>query len=103
MRPRRAALFGVVNFSAPLSCAEDALGQSIDISVGADAGALTLPSLPDWQGDPLHKPLLGPGPARNWKRGEDLIDWGYPFSFPTGKGAAVTRALMEFGAQPDEF
>lgn len=103
MHHRRTALFGIVDFSPPLSCPEDALGQSIDISVEANAGTLTLPSLPDWEGDPLHKPLLGPAAARNWKRGENLIDWGRPFSFSTGKGATVTRALMEFQAMLDDF
>lgn len=101
--PRRAALFGLINFSPALFCAEDALGQPIDISVGANKGTLTLPSLPDWTGDPLHKPLLGPLPARTWKRGEDPIEWGEPFSFPTGKGGTVRRGLMQFQARPDNF
>src|SRR6266487_2620324 len=100
MTSRRAAVFGLINFSPELLCDEDALGQPIDIAVGENTGTLTLPSLPDWTGDPLRKPLLGPLPARNWKRGENLIEWGEPFSFPTGRGGTVRRGLMRFQAKP---
>jgi hypothetical protein len=74
---RDSALVGIVRFFTPVLCAKDALGQPIDISVGGNEGTLTLPSLPDWkekEEDPLHKPLVGPFPARTWKRGGDLID-----------------------------
>ena len=92
-----------------------------------EATRASLPPLPAWQTTPewtpmapipglapafrvlavlefiVHKPLLGPTAARNWKRGDNLIDWGRPFSFPAGKGANVTRALIEFKALPDDF
>lgn len=97
------ALFGIVNFAALLSCADDALGQPIDVSVGGIRGTLTLPSLPDWTGDYLHKPLMGPIPAQIWRRGKKLIDWGAPFSFRTGKGATVRHALIEFQVQPHDM
>ena len=94
----RDCVLGIVDFSTALFCAKDALGQPVDISVGGHAGILTLPSLPDWkekEEDPLHEPLLGPIRARTWKRGDTLIHWGMPWSFPGGD-AGVERALMEF-------
>jgi hypothetical protein len=103
MTSRPKAVFGLINFSPELLCDEDALGQPIEITVGKNTGTLTLPSLPDWTGDPLHKPLLSPLPARTWKRGDNLIEWGKPFSFPTGRGGMVRRGLMRFQAKPGDL
>ncbi|NJM11781.1 MAG: hypothetical protein HC889_07765 [Synechococcaceae cyanobacterium SM1_2_3] len=101
-------LYGIIEFSTPLYCSADALGQTVDVSIGGHAGTLTLPSLPDWHDqdkDPLHKPLLGPSAACTWKRGERLIYWGRPRSYPMGE-ALVECALLEFvlhrnNLQPD--
>src|SRR6266853_6052845 len=99
------ALLGIVSFSTSLLCAKDSLGHSLDVRVGTNAGTLTLPSLPEWQekeDDPLHKPLLGPLPARKWKRGDSLIVWGWPCSYPTGE-ALVEKALLEFYVEPNDY
>jgi len=98
-------LYGIVEFSPSLYCSADALGQTVDISIGGCTGTLTLPSLPVWgkrEEDPLHKPLLGPAQARTWKRGEELIYWGLPHSYPAGD-ASVNLALIEFPLHPDNL
>jgi len=98
-------LFGIVKFSPALCCAANALGCSVDVSVGGIKGTLTLPSLPDWgikEDDPLHMPLLGPGQARSWKQGEDLIFWGKPHSYPDGE-SVVEQALFQFQLEPENF
>jgi len=91
-------VFGIVEFAETLFCAADSLGQTVNISLAEHAGTLTLPSLPEWdknEQDPLHKPLLGPPPARTWKRGESPINWGRPTTYPTGT-SEVKLALLEF-------
>jgi hypothetical protein len=98
-------LFGIVKFSPSLCCAANTLGCSVDVSVGGIKGTLTLPSLPDWgikEEDPLHMPLLGPGQARTWKQGEELIFWGKPHSYPDGE-SAVEQALFQFQVEPENF
>jgi len=90
-------LYGIIGFSASLYCAEDVLAKTVDISVGGHKGKLTLPSLPDWgesESDPLHKPLLPPDNAKEWKRGEKPLYWGRPLSYPSGN-ASVELALLE--------
>ena len=90
--------YGILKFFRPIECSADALGQAVDISIGGHTGKLTLPSLPDWQDqddDPFHKPLLGPSVACTWKRGEKLINWGRPSTYPMEQ-ASVKRALVEF-------
>jgi len=92
------ALYGLVEFSNPIFCSADALGAVVDIEIGGQVGKLMFPSLPAWderEEDPLHMPLLGPTPARSWKRGDRLISWGWPQSYPMGN-ARVERALLEF-------
>ncbi|WP_338462132.1 hypothetical protein VZH09_01095 [Synechococcus elongatus IITB7] len=91
-------IFGVVSFTEPLYCAADSLGKTISISLQGIEGSLTLPSLPTWdesEKNSWHKPLLGPLPARSWKRGGELIFWGCPISYPQGE-ASVELALFEF-------
>jgi hypothetical protein len=98
-------LYGIVEFSTSLFCSSDTLGQTVDISIGGHTGTLALPSLPDWgehEEDPLHRPLLGPAQARTWKRGESLIYWGRPNSYPSGD-ASVELALIEFPLHPDNL
>ncbi len=91
-------IFGIIEFTESLYCASDSLGKTASVMLGGVEGTLTLPSLPEWgesEEDPLHKPLLGPLPARLWKRGETPISWGRPTSYPTGT-ATVELALLEF-------
>lgn len=98
-------LFGLIEFSTPLYCSADALGQAIDISIGGHVGTLTLPSLPNWskqKEEPLAKSLLGPIQARTWKKGENLIYWGSLNSYPQGD-ATVLLALMEFPSSHDHL
>lgn len=98
-------IYGIVQFTTPLFCSADVLGKTVDISIGGHTGTLTLPSLPVWgkpEDDPLHKPLLAPAPARNWKRGERLVYWGSPVSYPAGE-ASVELAMMEFPLHPDNL
>ena len=98
-------LFGIVKFSPSLCCAANALGCSVDVSVGGIKGTLTLPSPPDWgikEDDPLHMPLLGPGQARTWKQGGNLMFWGKPHSYPDGE-SAVEQALFQFQLDPEYF
>ncbi len=98
-------LYGVVEFSPSLCCAANALGCSVDVSVGGIKGTLTLPSLPEWgakEDDPLNRPLLGPGQARTWKQGERLMFWGKPHSYPDGE-SAVEQALFQFLLEPENF
>ncbi len=95
---REPAIYGIVEFSNSIFCSADALGAVVDIEIGGQVGTLMFPSLPAWgEGveDPLHMPLLGPTPARSWKRGDKLISWGWPQSYPTGN-ASVELALIEF-------
>lgn len=102
MYPRR-TIFGIIEFSESLYCASDSLGKAASVILGGVEGTLTLPSLPEWlenEKDPLHKPLLGPPPARSWKRGETLICWGCPTSYPDGT-ADVELALLEFHLEVD--
>ena len=98
-------LFGIVKFSPSLCCAANALGYSVDVTVGGIKGTLTLPSLPDWginEDHPLDRPLLGPGQARTWKQGERLMFWGKPHSYPDGE-SAVEQALFQFPLEPESF
>lgn len=98
-------VLGILEFTKQLYCDADSLGQATDISLAGFAGKLTLPSLPEWgenETDPLHKTLLGPEPARTWKRGETLIYWGSPTSYPTGT-ATVELALFEFDLESDNY
>jgi hypothetical protein len=91
-------VFGIIEFAEALFCAADTLGQAIDISFAGYEGTLTLPSLPEWgrdEQDPLRKPLLAPPPARTWKCGDSLINWGRPNSYPDGT-SNVELALLEF-------
>src|SRR4030042_1841074 len=97
-------VFGIVEFAETLFCAADSLGQTVHISLAKYVATLTLPSLPEWDKNeqaPLHKPLLGPPPARTWKRGESLINWGRPTSYPTGT-SEVELALLEFSLAPED-
>lgn len=98
-------VFGIVEFTKTLFCAADSLGQTVNIQLAGRTGTLTLPSLPDeWdkvEQDPIRKPLLGPPPARTWKRGESPINWGYPTSYPTGT-SGVELALLEFSLAPED-
>ena len=96
-------MYGIIKFSTALNCSADVLGQSVEVSIGNIMGVLTLPLLPEWKEeevDPLRKPLLGPGSARTWKRGEDLIDWGRAYTYPTGD-AQVEHALLRFTLNQD--
>jgi len=98
-------IVGLVEFSRSLFCGADALGQTSDISIGGHSGTLTLPSLPVWaehEKHPLDKPLVGPLAARKWKRGEELIHWGSPVSYPVGD-ATVDRAVAEFVLDSDNL
>jgi hypothetical protein len=98
-------LFGIVKFSPSLCCAANALGCTVDVSVGGIKGTLTLPSLPHWgikEDDPLHMPLLGPGQARTWKQGHELVFWGKPHSYPDGE-SVVEQALFQFQLDPENF
>ncbi len=91
-------IFGIVKFSLPLFCSKDSLGQSVEICIAGNDSTLTLPSLPEWtenESDPLHMPLVPPTEAKTWKRGEKLIFWGSPVSYPSGE-AQVEKALLEF-------
>lgn len=95
-------IFGIVSFTEPLYCAADSLGKAISVSLQGIEGSLTLPSLPPWdesEKNSWHKPLLGPLPARSWKRGDELIFWGHPISYPQGE-ASVKLALFEFLVEP---
>ncbi|MCG7851323.1 MAG: hypothetical protein MIO92_02270, partial [Methanosarcinaceae archaeon] len=98
-------ILGILEFTKSLYCASDSLGQTVDILLAGVEGKLTLPSLPEWgenETDPLHKPLLGPESARTWKRGETLIYWGSPTSYPTGT-ATVELALLEFTLEAENY
>lgn len=91
-------IFGLIEFSEPLYCAPDSLGQSVAIKIAGYKGTLTLPSLPEWskdKTDPLHMPLIAPPPAKTWKGGGELLTWGRPFSYPSGH-SEVYLALIEF-------
>ena len=98
-------VLGILEFTESLYCASDSMGKTANISFAGIEGKLTLPSLPEWgenEDDPLHKPLLGPEQARTWKRGEKLIYWGSPTSYPTGT-ATVELALLEFAIELENF
>lgn len=91
-------IYGIIEFSTALDCSANVLGKTVEISIGSILGTLTLPFLPDWkerEEAPLRMPLLGPGKARTWKRGEEPIYWGRPYCYPTGD-SHVERALLEF-------
>jgi len=93
-------VYGIIEFSTSLLCSADALGETVDITIRGHSGTLTLPSLADWDlnedsSNHLNKLLLGPNPARTWKRGDELIYWGKPISYPSGE-SSVERALFEF-------
>lgn len=88
---------GIIEFSSPLFCAKDSLGQSIDISIANNDAIFSLPSLPEWvenEPDPLHKPLVPPMNAKNWKEGKKPIYWGSPDYYPTGE-SSVRKAFLE--------
>jgi len=100
-------VYGIIHFSPSLLCSADGLGESADISIGGHAGSLTLPSLDEWEEDikdsfdHLNKLLLGPLPARSWKKGEKLIFWGKPVVYPSGE-SEVECALVEFRSFSDD-
>lgn len=96
-------LYGLIEFSDELYCASDSLGSSVNIVLANYPATLTLPSLPIWElneKDPLRKYLTGPKPADKWKRGNDLIFWGRPTSYPDGN-SLVKFALLEFSLDPE--
>jgi hypothetical protein len=94
-------LYGIIEFSTALLCSADALGQSVNITIRGNSGILTLPTRTEWESNEndsfnhSNKLLLGPIPARTWKRGDALIYWGKPISYPSGE-SDVERALFEF-------
>lgn len=98
-------IYGITEFSTPIICSAEVLGRSIEITIGGQIGTLTFPSLPEWQtgnNSLLFKQLLGPEPARSWKRGDELIVWGHPVSYPD-KVSEVDRALIEFTLSTDNL
>ncbi len=93
-----ARVFGIVEFSYPLMCAADVLGQKAELCVAETEGTLLFPSLPNWgedEHDPLRKPLLAPRPAQKWIRVEEQISWGRPVSYPSGI-SSLEAVLVEF-------
>ena len=91
-------IYGIVEFSSPILCSADVLGQRVDMSIGVHRGTLTMPTLPIWgeaEDDPLHIPLVGPVEAQDWKRGTTQLHWGIPVAYPSGN-AAVNLLLAEF-------
>ncbi|MBD3653362.1 hypothetical protein [Kangiella sp.] len=98
-------VLGVLEFTESLYCAADSLGKTTSISFAGIKGKLTLPSLPEFgenEAHPLNKPLLGPEPARTWKRGDELLYWGKPVSYPEVT-ASVELALLEFSLELDNY
>ncbi|MBU2523705.1 hypothetical protein KKG71_00735 [Patescibacteria group bacterium] len=91
-------IYGLIEFSQELLCAADSLGCSVDIELANYTATLTLPFLPNWDSnekDPLNKCLIGPKPADKWKRGDEIIFWGKPTSYPNGN-SYVNYTLLEF-------
>jgi hypothetical protein len=96
-------LYGLIEFSDGLYCAADSLGRSAIIVLANYTANFTFPSLPVWEQnekDPLNKYLLGPKPADKWKRGDELIFWGKPTSYPDGN-SQVNFALLDFSLAPE--
>jgi hypothetical protein len=99
-------LFGLIEFSSPIFCSADALGKTVDITIGTQAGTLTLPSLPAWgakEEGPLDKCLVAPDEAQMWKRGgKDPLYWGRPDNYPSGE-SSVKLALLKMDLPQDDF
>lgn len=98
-------LYGLIEFSSPIFCSADALGKTVDVTIGIQAGTLTLPSLPAWgakEEHPLDKCLVTPDEARTWNRGEEALYWGRPSSYPSGE-SCVKLALLKMDLPQDNF
>lgn len=89
--------YGIFEFSNPIDCAYETFSSSIDIKISGYKGILKLPSFPQWDKDEEQKRkfLIGPEPAKKWKRGDKSIYWGGPVP-PSVKNSYVNRALIEF-------
>lgn len=93
-------IFAIVDFPVPLTAAKEALGASYKVVLGGRAGTFQLPYPAKIDRSRklesiLHVPLLPPTKAKKWKRGEELIFWGRPISYPD-EVSHVHRALMMF-------
>ena len=89
-------LFGLIKLETPLLCSEDALGKSIDFTLGGYSSVLSTPLLPNIdQSDPLKNSLIPPDISSSWKRGDKSIYWGSLRSYPVIE-AAVSHLLLEF-------
>lgn len=92
------SLYCTINLDPPIICVSDALGVSIPITVGGVSGSLEMPNLPDWSQDPhdpLRMPLKPPQHAETWKQGDERMQWGFPFTYPSAD-ARVSRVLLHF-------
>jgi hypothetical protein len=88
----KTTLFGLIEFSSPILCSADALGKTVDVAIGTQAGTLTLPSLPAWgakEENPLDRCLVPPDEARTLRRGEEPLYWGRPDKYPSGESSVA--------------
>lgn len=98
-------VFGIVEFSSPLFCSADALGKTVDVTIGTQAGTLILPSFPDWGAEDasaLNKHLVAPGEVREWRRGKYPPSWGQTVRYPSGE-SLVNLALLKMDLCRDNF
>ncbi len=90
-------ILGIVEFTPTLYCAQDALGQSVPVTIAGANGTLSMPLLPEWgksEKDPLRHKLGAPPEAKGWKSGGYPIHWGQPVEHPSGH-STVEKALLK--------
>lgn len=97
-------IFGKVEFPSPLFCSADVLGKAVHVTIGKQAGTLTLPSLPDWEVEEDHldkRLLMAPSEAIEWGR-EGPLYWGQRLDSPFG-ASLVKLALLKMDLRQDNF
>ena len=88
---------GLLTLSDPLFCKKEVLGQIFQTSIAGVDISIHFPQLPLFdEKNPqigISNPLIPPEIAKTWRRGEDLLEWGYPQSYPSGNSCVDLLAI----------
>lgn len=88
---------GLLTLSDLLFCKKDVLGKTYECEICGIKAQLHFPVFPEIdEKQPeigLRNPLLPPQIGKNWKRGDELLFWGQPLSYPVGDSCVRLIAL----------
>ncbi len=72
-------MLGLIEFPTSLRLAPDAIGATLEASIGEAVCSILLPTLSSGasdKADPIRYVLDGPGPASQWEKDGKLLNWG---------------------------